>query len=452
VLRAGFRLAPAALAAGAVLAPLAAAYPGLHVVYAPREGAQAIHDGAPGLPGLTGSLRQGPVFDDPRWPASRQVAKVRGRALSRMDVPAMVATLRAGLADPLRERGVAIEELVAADWGVAATQRLIQALEQLGPAARDVFVWVGPSIVAQIGRVDLQDPLRTRHRWYIGALRRAGAILLEMYGGGAAPLTAAQFAEYPSRWLARLPAGEHGRLHVVFGPDRGVGQDRLWAWARSTPGGRQVLRNGAGVYGMQTAADGLEWLAQLRAFQSAPDTAPAGERPVPTRGGLTVLRSGRTVRVTLARPGRVTVSLIPIGGKGKRRMIRALQGPVSDVAVRLPRDLRPGRYAIITVARGNGLRDFSNIHLVVPRFRPVTPLDLTRRGRTLFVTVGDGNRVMIRLDPPDGRKRVIARLRGPLARRVVRIPRDLVKGVHIAVALSTGAGGRQQDRVGFRVR
>ena len=123
--------------------------------------------------------------------------------------------------------------------------------------------------------------------------------------------------------------------------------------------------------GLRSAGEGLRWLARYRGFLDQPQSPPAGgEARVPTGGGLTIslpgsrLRPGATVRVVVGRPGRAIVQLVPRGGTPRR--IRAIAGPAS-VAVRLPRDVRPGRYTLRAVLLGDGLRDVATAGFTMVR-------------------------------------------------------------------------------------
>ncbi|MDX6644838.1 MAG: hypothetical protein QOK40_565 [Miltoncostaeaceae bacterium] len=254
-------VAATALAAWFGAVGSAAPPPGLSVVYAPAPAANAIYDGSQGLPGLADATRQAPIFDDKRWPPSRQMGKVSGRALSLLSADKIAAVLRAELANPRFGGLVGVDEITVNDWGEAQSRELAAALDLLGPDAERVIVYAGPALVSQVGRVDVRDPLDRGNALLLQALRRAGAVLLEMYHGTAGPFTREEFAIYPTRWLARWAPGDPTRLHVFFGPDQGIGWKGIFAWARATEAGRTILANGAGVYGLQTAKDGLDWLA-----------------------------------------------------------------------------------------------------------------------------------------------------------------------------------------------
>lgn len=345
----------------------AASQPGLTLLYTQRPAAAAIYDGTPGVAGARDALRQAPIFDDRRWPAARQVAKVGGAELARQNAGGMEAMLRAGM----RSYGglVAVDEISAGDWPPEAGNRLATALDNLGGSAAQVVLYVSPGLVAQIGRRAPDEPLRGTHQAPIlSALKKAGAVMLPFYRAGAAPMGEQEFADYPTRWLARWADADAGALHLVIGPDQGQGQDALWRWARSTPAGRQILKNGPGAYGLHTWAEGLAWLTQYRAFQASPDVSPGGvDAYVATRGALQVARVGRwKVNLVLSRPGRAVMVLRPVSGRGRPRVIAKLDGPKSRL-VTIPRDLHPGRYRIVTVALGGGLREVSNIGPLVVR-------------------------------------------------------------------------------------
>ena len=180
-------------------------------------------------------------------------------------------------------------------------------------------------------------------------------------------MTRQEFADYPTRWLARWADARSESLHLGIGPDQGHGQDALWAWARGTTAGRQILGNGAAAYGLRTRAEGFAWLAQWRTFEASPSVAPSGvDTYVATRGALSVTRlSTWRVRLTLSRPGRAVMVLRPVHNlRARPRVIAKLDGPGSKI-VQIPRDLYPGRYRVVTVALGGGLREVSNIGPVV---------------------------------------------------------------------------------------
>jgi uncharacterized protein YkwD len=353
------RGALAAVPLAAALAAPAAAFPGLSVVYAERDAAAAVYDGRPGLAGLTDAFRQAPVASDPRWPADWQAAKVSGRELSRLGARAMAATLRRAWENPAVGDLVGVDELVARDWPAGRARALRRALGLLGPDARRVVLYVGPALVGQVGRADPRQPLEPRLEAVLDALRAAGAVQLEMYQGGGIPWSRAQFAAYTTRWLERFAPGDPGKLHLLFGPARdGADHAELWARARATPAGRTLLANGAGVYGVDGATEGLDWLRGYRAFLADPSAPPpGGDVAVPTGGGLGLAAAGmRTVTVRLSRPARAVVSLRPAGSR-RVRVIAKVRGPIAPRVLHLPPDVGPGRYRLRVVAEGDGLKD-----------------------------------------------------------------------------------------------
>jgi hypothetical protein len=354
-----------ALAVVVAIAP-ATARPDLTLIYTQREAAAAIFDGERGLPGVRDAQRQAPIFDDWRWPRARQVAKLTGSELSPLRAPQIASRLRAAMDD--YGGLVGVDEVAAGAWSAEALGRLAAALESLGAQASNVILYVSPGLVAQIGRYDPSAELPEAHqRAAIAALRRAGAVMLTMYRDGGQPMTQQEFADYPTRWLARWQGFDPSVLHLVIGPDQGAGQAALWSWARGTAAGRQIMRNGVAAYGLRTHDEGKAWLGQYRAFQSSPDAPPGGvDTYVPTRGALQVVRLGpRRVRLTLSRSARAVMRLQPLF-PAPRRVVAKFQGP-GTTEVTLPRDLRPGRYRIITVALGGGLREVSNIGPLVVR-------------------------------------------------------------------------------------
>lgn len=358
------RIAIAAVAIVAATVAPAAARPGMTLLYTQQAAADAIYDGTWDLVGVRDSLRQAPIFDDRRWPLSRQVAKVNGTALSTLDAHRMASVLRAAT----RTHGglVAVDEIAPRDWTADASGRLADALDGDADLASRVILYASPGLVAQIGRHPADESLLAHQAAALAVLKKAGGVMLPMYRAGAAPMSRQEFADYPTRWLARFADARTNALHLAIGPDQGTGQDTLWAWARGTAAGRQILRNGVAAYGLRTREEGLAWLAQHRAFQASPDVAPSGiDTYVATRGALRVTRVATwRVNLSLARPGRAVMVLRPVRSRVRPRVIAKLDGPGSRV-VQIPRDLHPGRYRIVTVALGGGLREVSNIGPVV---------------------------------------------------------------------------------------
>jgi hypothetical protein len=347
----------AAAAAALALAAPALAAPRLTLLYTRGDAARAIADGGPGLAGIRGTLRQAPIFDDARWPAARQVAKIPASTLVGLDTPQIAATLRRALADPAAGGRAAVDELSGA-WGVPELARLRDALLSLGDEAARVVVYVGPGLVGAVGRADDRTPLPARQAALVAALRPAGAVLLAVYHGGGVPFSRGEMAAAATRWVARWTPSDPSALHLLLGPDRGVAPGAVWDAARASAAGRQLLGNGPAVWGLATRQEGLTWLAGYHRFLAAPDAPPpGGDAVVPQGGGLTVTRAGgRRVLVGLARAGRVVVRLEPLAG-GPPRAIAKLMGPLAPATVRVPVDVRPGRYRLVAVALGNGLRD-----------------------------------------------------------------------------------------------
>jgi hypothetical protein len=431
-------------------APAAGA--GLTVLYVHGSAAAAIHDGAPGVRGLVGAWRQAPIFDDPRWPPARQIAKVRSSDLAGRDPATMASIIRAALRDGARGGRAAIDEVGTA-WDGPDASALAGALRSLGPAARRVVVYVSPGLVGQVARVDPRLPLHADLAAVVDALAAAGDVELSLYHGGGVPFDREEMATAATRWLARWPAAGRGSLHLLLGPDHGLGQAVLWARARSSAAGRTLLANGPGVWGLKTAGEGRAWLAAYRAFLRAPDVSPTGggDVGVPTGGGLSVSAvGGRRVAVTLSRPGRAVVRLVPSAG-GPGRVIAKLTGPGPATVVPLPADVAPGRYWVVAVALGDGLRDRAYAPVDVGSGWARGALSMAEEGRVLRVSVAPGTRAVVRLIPIGGRGRVIGKVQGPARQRTVRLPRDVRPGRYVAVAVSAGAAGRQVVRLGLRI-
>ena len=128
--------------------------------------------------------------------------------------------------------------------------------------------------------------------------------------------------------------------------------------------------------------------------------------------------------VTLDRPGRAVLRVIPAGG-GAGRVVAKVTGPTAPqgVSVRLPPDLARGRYRLITVALGQDMRDTENVGFTVggdwASAGLARSLALEYRGGALRLSVGSGYRAVVRLVPPRGGQRVIAKIRGAV--RLTRI-------------------------------
>jgi subtilisin family serine protease len=347
-------------------APPGAASPGLVVVYTRAEAAAAIREGSHGISGLPHAVRQIPIGDEASWPPDRRIAKLSGAGLAALSAAEMAAALRAAWSDRKVGGLVAVDEITISDWDEARSASLAQALASLGPDARRVILYVSPGLVGAIGISDPRRPLAPRLAALLAALREAGAVQLEVYHRGAVPFTQEEFATYPVRWLARWAPADPGALHMLFGPDHGAGQARIWAWARASPAGRAILANGPGAFGLHTAAQGIDWLTAYRDFAANPTASPqGGDLIVSSGGGLSVSPpSGRTLAVTVSRPARVVVSLarLPDGGP---RAIAKIDGPAAGRVVQLPVDVRPGRYRIQVVALGQKLRDEVQLPLAV---------------------------------------------------------------------------------------
>jgi hypothetical protein len=356
---------PALLLAAAALAlpPGAAAAADGPLLYLREEAASVVHDGVGGA-----TLRQAPIRPNHRWPAARTVGKVAGRDLAGAGPRRIAARLRAGWGQPAVGSLVAVDEIVPRQWSATAARALAAALDRLGPNARRVVFYAAPALVEQVGRADPRRPLPARLRTLVDALSRGRATYLLTYRGDLSPLPPREMATAPTRWLARWPQGR-GELRLILGADGGLGQAELWARARSTPAGRELLSRGPGAYGLRDAAAARDWVAQYRAHLASPGASATGaDYPVPQPGGLTLEAAGpNRVRLTLGRRGNAVVTTQPVGG-GFLRAIRKLTGPTrGSVLIRLPRDTRPGRYRVRAVLIGDGLRDRAAVIVRVTR-------------------------------------------------------------------------------------
>jgi hypothetical protein len=357
------RLALVALLALLATAPSLATAADPPLLYLPAEAAQAVHDGVGG-----GTLRQAPIVPNPRWPAARSVGKVSGRELATAGAGTIAARLRAGWRQPGVGGLVAVDEISPAQWTPARAAALAAAMGSLGGDAGRVVFYAAPSLVERVGRTDPRHALDPTLAALIDAMSRGRATYLLTYRGDLSAFPPREMATHPTRWLARWPAGR-GELRLMLGVDGGIGQAELWARARSTAAGRQMLANGPGAYGLRDAAAGRAWAEQLRSFRASPTVSVSGgDYPVPAPGGLTLSAAGAgRVRLTITRPGRAVVTVTPRAG-GKVRAIRKLAGPTpGGVVVRLPADTRPGVYRVSAVLIGDGLRDRASVIVRVAR-------------------------------------------------------------------------------------
>ena len=411
------------------------------ILYTPVAGAAAVHDTLD-----QPTLRQAPVLPNRRWPTGRLLAKLSGKELSRLSAARIEGRLRAAWRDRNTGGRVAIDEISPVHWSRDGALRLRAAMLRLGSDRRRVTFYAAPAMVEQVGRRDPRRALPAKHSILIDAMSRGRATYLLTYRGNLQPFPAREMATHPTRWLPRWPA-RRGSLHLMLGPDGGIGQDALWNRVRASPAGRRLLANGPAAYGLRTAADGRAWARAYRRYLAAPGAVPPdGDYPVPVPGGLGLRRSGaRAVTVTAARRGRVVVSMTPARG-GQRRAIRKLVAPHRATRVVLPRNARPGRYRVQAVLQGDGLLDRRAVVVTVRRPR----VGLTYKGGVFTLRLPRGVRAVLTLVPPNGRRRAIGRAAGPGVRRI-RLPQGLPEGRYTAIAGTSGAGG-QKPRVSFRVR
>jgi hypothetical protein len=447
------RLLPAAvLAALAAALPAAAGAAPLTVIYGYAPAADAIHDGAAGLAGLTDVVRQAPIFDDPRFPAARQIGKVAGKTLAALDAEGMAQALRDGMTDPRLGplAGVGVDEIGVADFGPQQSADLERALELLGPDAERVVLYVAPSLVGAVGQRDPRKPLKPRIAAALDALDGAGAVMLTMFHGSSGPLSRQRFAVFPTRWLARFPADRRDRLHLLIGPDHGRAPGTLWSWARATPAGREILANGAGAFGHRTAEEGLSWLRGARVFMADPTAEPLeGDFPTMT-GGLSLRTTQTTVVVRLTRHGRGLVRLVPVGER-RGQVIGRIKGPTParGTSIALPPGVRPGRYRVVVVVLGQaGVRD--RVAKYIVKEPTAAPLRLSAANGGLTVEVAAGQRAVVSVVREGGRRQAVAKVTGP-ASRTVQLPAGLPPGDYRVVAVALGGGGRQDAAMSVTV-
>jgi hypothetical protein len=424
-----------AVACGALMAaPAAAEGRDPVILYATTEGASGVHDALGQV-----TLRQAPVRPNARWPRSRLIAKESGKELSRLPTTRIVSRLRAAWRDPGTGSRVAIDEISPGHWSAAAAARLRTAMIRLGADRRRVTFYASPSMVEQVGRTDPRRPLSTKLATLVDAMSRGRATYLLTYRGNLQPFPAREMATHPTRWLPRWPA-RRGTLHLMLGPDGGIGQAALWNRVRASAAGRRLLGNGPAAYGLRTAAQGSAWAAQYRAHLAAPSRVPpGGDFPVAVGGGLTLTKVGRAaVRVRAAREGRVVVRmrLLP---RGRMRAIRKLTAPHGAVTVPLPRDAKPGRYRVSAVLQGNGLVDRRAVTISLRR----PQVALSYASRVFTLRVPRGVRAVLSVTRlPDGGRRALGRVVGPATRRVA-LPEGLPAGRYRALVSTSGAGGQR---------
>ncbi len=333
------------------------------LLYLPAEAAEAVHDAVGG-----GTLRQAPIVPGSRWTPARAVGKVSGRDLAGAGAGVIAARLRAGWRQPAVGGLVAVDEITPSRWSTAGAAALAAAMVQLGGDAQRVLFYASPSLVERVGRTDPRRPLDPVLGGLIDAMSRGRATYLLTYRGNLSAFPPREMATHPTRWLARWPAGR-GELRLMLGIDGGIGQPELWARARSTAAGRQMLANGPAAYGLRDAATGRAWAQQYRSFRASPSVSvTGGDYPVPVPGGLSLTAAGADrVRLAITRPGRAVVTVAPRAG-GKLRAIRKLNGPTrGSLLIRLPTDTRPGVYRVSAVLIGDGLRDRASVIVRVKR-------------------------------------------------------------------------------------
>ncbi|MBI2684264.1 MAG: hypothetical protein HYX33_02555 [Actinobacteria bacterium] len=448
-----------ALAAVSVVVPIAAA--ATTVVYARVPAATVLQ------PALPGALLQGPNVVNARWPLARQVAKVRGRELALLGSSEMLAALREAIDRPGYSGFAGIDELAGDIWTLERTAALDAAIQALGPNARRIIVYVAPALVGAVGRADPRRPLEPRFEALVAVMRRAGITFLETYRGDLTPLTPAEAATNPTRWIARWGGGDPGRLRLLMGPAVGTSQSEVWRRFRSTPAGRTLLANGPGAYGIRDVREADDWIAEYRAFLAAPTASPAGgDATVPVGGGLTIaLGSPGSLVVTLTRPARAALQLIPAGA-ATGRVIATFQGPIAPTTVRVPADTRPGTYRAFVVAMGDGLRDEASVTVRVAATVRIAGTELPARlpvstsrigirrgaGRRMVVRIAGRGRATVLVVSQNARgPRNVTTVTGPTRATAVSLPGDLARGRHTAVAVLRDGGLTERVALPFTV-
>jgi hypothetical protein len=437
------------------LAAPAAAEP-LVLVYVPGPAADAIADGTDAIPGLDTAYRQAPATEDARYPTERRVGKVSGVALASLSPERMAATIRAAWEEPGVGDLVGVDEIRVAQYGPAQAANLERAMELLGPDAERVIFYAAPSTVQQIGRVDRRLALAPGLAAIRDALAAGGRTYLQLYHGDFSAFDRAEMARELTGWRVRWPKERLDRLHVVTGRETaGTAQAEIWNRVRASAAGRELLANGPGVYGLQSAGEGIRWLQQYRDYLGRPEAVPAGgDEPVPEGGGLvfpepdSTVAPGSPLVIRLGREGRAVVTLLLPDGRTRGLRAVRVTDPV-DVTVRLPKDLRTGRYRVRVTLLGDGIRDTAQIPVRVQR---APALRLIARPGAVLVTLARGNRAVIRVNLGNGRSRQVAAVRGPLKTRRVALPAGLAPATYVVVGTSSGIGGRQRTTTRVVVR
>ncbi len=271
-------------------------------------------DGAAGLTGTRGALRQEPSTSalfgqhDERW----KVGKVTIEALVDLPADEMAQVMRDAIsdapghligldeitsvaADP-RARLVIGARIPPADPESVASRmaRAFAALDQPSPYggswASRVHVYLAPGMTTamatgrgpdrNLGR-DRKPHFRT-YRTVMAGLARAGGVWIEMYHGTAegatAPFSVTKWQRLPAAVTAeyRRAGGDASRLHLLMTGSAAYPSGNLpagcvtpqrcnWVLAESTPAGRALIANGVGGYRLAASARPFlaEWQARL---------------------------------------------------------------------------------------------------------------------------------------------------------------------------------------------
>ncbi len=271
-------------------------------------------DGAAGLTGARGALRQEPSTSalfgqhDERW----KVGKVTIEDLVDLPADEMAQVMRDAIsdasghligldeitsiaADP-RARLVIGARIPPADPESVASRmaRAFTALDQPSPYggtwASRVHVYLAPEVTTamatgrgpdrNLGR-DRKPHFRT-YRTVMSGLARAGGVWIEMYHGTAegatAPFSVTTWQRSPAAVTAeyRRAGGDASRLHLLMTGSAEYPRGNLpagcvtpqrcnWVLAESTPAGRALIANGVGGYRLAASARSFlaEWQARL---------------------------------------------------------------------------------------------------------------------------------------------------------------------------------------------
>lgn len=263
--------------------PLPAAGP-LSVVYDLNPIVEHLHEGTDEVPGMRAverTARQYPAGF--YFPRERWLGKVHRSQLAGRSGDEMARILRTAMDEHRNgrenhSRFVAIDEIGLRFEDRYNGPALLRAMRILSrsrdpetgdPLNRRVLMYAAPKMVANVGSGN------NRGQWDAGlaAARLSGGVYMQMYhadqGGVTGPFSAREWRTYLPVWRREM-GGEFRRLRAILSNGQGVDQDTQWRWARRTPAGRAVLRNGVAAYRLETRAEATDWLRNWNRHSHGP--------------------------------------------------------------------------------------------------------------------------------------------------------------------------------------